>query len=222
MRHTFGYKLKPMKMKNFKKQVAALSVIIAVIVFGLTPNELKAQAIYKLSAGKDVKIDVLGSSNVHDWTMTSSAMESQGDFKFEGGNLHSLLSFSFSLDARSLKSDHESMDNRTYKTIKADQYPKITYKLNSATVTQVQKNKYSIKTTGNLIIAGASQTIVMIVTAIVNPDNTINCTGSERLKLTDYKIDPPSFMLGAMKVKDDLTIQFNLEYKNSQLLSKAN
>ncbi|MDB4903268.1 MAG: yceI [Mucilaginibacter sp.] len=209
-------------MKNFKKQVTALSVIIAVIVFGLIPNELRAQAIYKLSAGKDVNINVLGSSNVHDWTMTSSAMESQGDFKFEGGSLRSLFSFSFSLDAKSLKSQHESMDNRTYKTIKADQYPKITYKLNSATVTQVQKNKYSIKTTGDLTIAGASQTIVMIITAIVNPDNTINCTGSEKLKLTDYKIDPPSFMLGAMKVKDDLTIQFNLVYKNSQLLSKAN
>jgi polyisoprenoid-binding protein YceI len=211
-----------MKMKNFKKQITAISVIIAVIVFGLIPTELKAQTIYKLSTSKDVNINVLGSSNVHDWTMTSSAMESQGDFKFEGGSLRSLFSFSFSLDAKSLKSQHESMDNRTYKTIKADQYPKITYKLNSATVTQVQKNKYSIKTTGDLTIAGASQTIVMIVTAIVNPDNTINCTGSEKLKLTDYKIDPPSFMLGAMKVKDDLTIQFNLVYKNSQLLSKAN
>jgi polyisoprenoid-binding protein YceI len=147
-------------------------------------------------------------------------MESQGDFKFEGGTLHSVHSFSFSLEAKSLKSDHESMDNRTYKTIKADQFPKITYKLGSAVVTVVQKNKYSIKTTGELTIAGTSQTIEMIVNAVVNADNTITVTGSQKIKLTDYKIDPPSFMLGAMKVKNDLTIQFNLQYKNNQLITK--
>lgn len=207
-------------MKNFKAQVATLSLIMAVTFLGLIPHQLKAQAIYKLSPGKDININVLGSSNVHDWTMTSSAMESQGDFKFEGGTLHSVHSFSFSLEAKSLKSDHESMDNRTYKTIKADQFPKITYKLGSAVVTVVQKNKYSIKTTGELTIAGTSQTIEMIVNAVVNADNTITVTGSQKIKLTDYKIDPPSFMLGAMKVKNDLTIQFNLQYKNNQLITK--
>ncbi len=64
-------------------------------------------------------------------------------------------------------------------------------------------------------IAGVTQTIAMTVNAVVNSDNTITCSGSETLKLTDYKIDPPSFMLGAMKVKNDLTIQFNLVYKNN-------
>ncbi len=114
------------------------------------------------------------------------------------------------------------MDNRTYKTLNADKYPKITFKLNSAVVTTLQKNKYLIKATGDLVIAGTSQTIVLDVTAVVNADKTISCTGSEKLKLTDYKIEPPSFMLGAMKVKNDLTIQFNLIYKNNQLLTNAN
>jgi polyisoprenoid-binding protein YceI len=105
--------------------------------------------------------------------------------------------------------------------MKVDQYPKVSYKLTSATVTPVQKGKYTIKATGELTIAGVSQTIVMTINAVTNADNTITCTGSEELKLTDYKIDPPSFMLGAMKVKNDLTIQFNLNYKNSQLLTKT-
>jgi polyisoprenoid-binding protein YceI len=202
-------------MKNFITRIASLSFIIAVSVFGLIPYQLKAQANYKLSSGKNVSITVLGLSNVHDWTMTSTIMESQCDFKFDGGNLHSIPSLTFSLAANSLKSDHESMDKRTYKTLKADQYPRINYKLTSSVVTSDQKNKYSIKTIGDLTIAGSSQTINMIVTAVVNPDNTITCTGSQKIKLTDYKIDPPSFLLGAMKVKNDLTIQFNLVYTNN-------
>ena len=104
----------------------------------------------------------------------------------------------------------------------ADQFPKILYKLNSAVITTVQKNKYLIKTTGDLTIAGTTQTITMNVTAVVNADNTLSCTGTEKLKLTDFKINPPSFMLGAMKVKDDLTIQFNLMYKSNLLITKTN
>ncbi len=155
--------------------------------------------------------------------MTTTTMESEGHFKFgEGNQLRELTAFSFSLNAKSLKSDHESMDNRTYKTIKADKYPKIVYKLNSAAITEVQKNKYLVKTTGSLTIAGVTQTISMNVTAVVSDENTISCTGSEKLKLTDYKIDPPSFMLGAMKVTNDLTIQFNLLYKSTQLITKTN
>jgi polyisoprenoid-binding protein YceI len=221
MPSTFGHKEKHNKMKNLTKKTSAIMIIVAIVVFGAIPQSLKAQ-VYKLSPSTDANIKVLGSSNVHDWTMISSAMESRGSFKFDDGQLRDLTAFSFSLNAKSLKSDHESMDNRTYKTIKADQFPKILYKLNSAVVTPVQKNKYLIKTTGDLTIAGTTQTITMNVTAIVNADNTLTCTGTEKLKLTDYKINPPSFMLGAMKVTNDLTIQFNLIYKSSLLIVKTN
>lgn len=206
-------------MKHFNRKILATASIIAAIIIGVTSQNLKAQSIYKLTAGKDASIKVLGTSNVHDWVLTSTAMESQGEFKLDDNQLRS---FSFSLNAKSLKSEHESMDNRTYKTMKADQYPKVTYKLVSAIVTPLQKSKYAIKTTGELTIAGVTQTIAMTISAIINSDNTITCSGSENLKLTDYKIDPPSFMLGAMKVKNDLTIQFNLTYKSNQLLTKTN
>jgi polyisoprenoid-binding protein YceI len=212
-----------MKAKIFINRITISSAIVAAFIVFLTiPQPLMAQTIYKLSAGPDVSIKVLGSSNIHDWTMTATGIESQGDFKLEAGQLRSLSSFSFSVQAKSLKSDHESMDNRTYKSINADKFPKITYRLNSAAVTSVQKNKYLIKATGELTISGASQTVVLDVTAVVNPDNTISCTGSQKIQLTDYKIKPPTFMLGAMKVYNDLTIQYNLVYKNSQLLTKTN
>lgn len=201
-------------MKHLNKKIAATAIIIAAIIVGGIFQNASAQSVYKLTPGKDATIKVLGTSNVHDWALTSVAIESQGEFKLDNdGQLRSVSAFSLALNAKSLKSEHESMDKRTYKTMKADQYPKVTYKLSSATITAVQKNKFTIKATGDLTIAGVTQTIVMTINAVTNSDNTITCTGSENIKLTDYKIDPPSFMLGAMKVKNDLTIQFNLTYK---------
>jgi polyisoprenoid-binding protein YceI len=187
--------------------------IAATILFVLT-GAVQAQETYKIFPGKDVNIQVAGTSNVHDWTMSSSTMESRGDFKFDGkNNLSGLTAFSFNVDAKSLKSGKSSMDSRTYKSMKADKFPKILYKLSSAVITQLQKNKYLVRSKGDLTIAGKTQSIQMDLNLIVNADNSISCSGSESLKLTDYNIEPPSFMLGAMKVKNDLTIQFNLKYK---------
>jgi polyisoprenoid-binding protein YceI len=209
---TFGHNQTPNKMKHLNRKILVTTMIIAAVIVGGIYQNATAQTVYKSTPGTSIKVS--GTSNVHDWTLTSTAVESQGEFKVDGdGQLHGLSSFALSLNAKSLKSEHESMDNRTYKTMKADQYPKVTYKLSSATVTAAQKGKYTIKATGELTIAGVTQTIVMTIYATTNADNTITCTGSEALKLTDYKIDPPSFMLGAMKVKNDLTIQFNITYK---------
>jgi polyisoprenoid-binding protein YceI len=197
-------------MKKSNKRAALIPMILAVSIFLAVPRLVKAQSIYKLVAAPGVTIKVLGSSNVHDWTMASSVMESQGDFNLAG---HRLQSLGFSLAFTSLKSDHTSMDDRTYKAVNASKYPDIIYKLTSAEVTPGDKGSYLIKTKGTLTIAGVTQPVTMDVTAVANADNTITCSGSKKIQLTDYGIKPPTFMLGAMKVYNDLTIQFNLIYK---------
>jgi polyisoprenoid-binding protein YceI len=203
-------------MKNNVKQILILTMI-GIIGFS---SLLKAQTSYKLASNPDVSIKVLGSSNVHDWVMTSTTMESQGEFTFEGASLSALHAFKFSLAFTSLKSEHTSMDNRTYKSVNAEKYPVISYKLTSAQLSTTEKNKYLIKTKGELTIAGVTRPITMEVTALVGADKMITCTGSEKIKLTDYNIKPPSFVLGTMKVANDLTIQFNLVYKNQTPLAK--
>jgi polyisoprenoid-binding protein YceI len=186
---------------------------IAIVLFMLSPQVIMAQSTYKLASEKDNTLKVLGTSNVHDWTMTAKDIESSGVFKFNANNeLIDLNSLKFTVVAKSLKSEKSSMDTRTYKSIKADQFPKITYQLTFATVTIVQANKYSIQTSGTLTIAGKTQSIAMKVMAFVNADRSISIHGTEKLILTDYGIEPPSFMLGAMKVGNDLVIQFNLTY----------
>ena len=197
----------------FKSQFLWNSIKIAILLVLLSPQVIMAQSIYKLTPNKNAKVIVNGKSNVHDWEMTSTGIESQGVFKFNSKDeLIGLSVFNFTVLAKSLKSGKSSMDSRTYKSIKADEFPKISYKLTYAEVTMVQANKYSIQTTGLLTIAGKTQSISMKVMALVNADQSISCHGAEKLMLTDYGIEPPSFMLGAMKVGNDLIIKFDLSY----------
>jgi len=192
---------------------------MALLIFmGLASGQdLKAQSNYKLNAAKENLIRVSGKSNVHDWEMTANNPTCEADFGSLAGNENvpkTLSSLSFSVNAKSLKSEHSSMDTRTYKVIKADEHPKISFKLSNAVITPISKGKFSVKATGTLSIAGVSKMITMQVNSTVNPDQSITCTGTQRVKLTDYSIQPPSFMLGAMKVGDELSINYNLTFKN--------
>lgn len=209
-------------MKNLNQWRAVIKSLITVFIVAASTQLSTAQNFYKATNTKDCYIKVLGSSNVHDWTMVSATNDSQGDFKFDGDQLKSINAFTLVVDAKSLKSEHSSMDERTYKTIKAEQFPKIVFKLSSTVITPIFKNKFDIKAKGDLTIAGVTQSILIDVTAMVNTDNTITCSGIQKLQLKDYKIDPPSFMLGAMRVANELTIQFNINYKKQNLLSNNN
>jgi polyisoprenoid-binding protein YceI len=81
-------------------------------------------------------------------------------------------------------------------------------------------NNYLIKAHGNLTIAGVTIAVKMDVYCRVNNDSTITCTGSEKLKMSDYKIHPPSFMMGAMKTGDAITLDFILVYKKEIKIDK--
>jgi polyisoprenoid-binding protein YceI len=189
-----------------------IPLLIAAIIC-LAATQLVAQSTYKLTSGQDAAIKVSGTSNVHNWVMTSTEMESKGEFTVNDDKLTALHAFYFQVAVKSLKSEHASMDSRMYKSVNESKYPTISYKLISATISPVSKNKFLIMSRGELTIAGSTQPISMQVTAVVNPDNTITISGTKKIQLTEYGIKPPSFMLGTMKVYNDLTIQFNLIYK---------
>jgi hypothetical protein len=53
----------------------------------------------------------------------------------------------------------------------------------------------------------------MNVNWTVNEDYTITCTGVQKLKMTDYKVDPPRF-LGVMKTGDEIALDFSFQIKS--------
>jgi hypothetical protein len=46
----------------------------------------------------------------------------------------------------------------------------------------------------------------------MNADKSITVTGKEKIKLSDWQIKAPSFMFGAMKVGNEVTVNFNLRF----------
>ncbi|MEO9211027.1 MAG: YceI family protein [Ginsengibacter sp.] len=188
---------------------ALLSFGVLLLAFGLQTT--KAQTTLKTTVGQ---ITVNGTSNVHDWDMTTTAASVISVCVISNGELHSMKSLDFIMMVKNLKSKHSIMDSRAYKTMNADKFDKITFKLTTASaVTSTVKGKYIIKAEGNLTISGFTKPVSMLVNGVLMADGSLELTGSTKIKMSEFKIDPPSFMLGAMKVYDDLTISFDLKLK---------
>jgi polyisoprenoid-binding protein YceI len=182
-----------------------------IFLLGLS-GTLRAQEAYRAS---DPDIKVSGTSNLHNWSMEAKDASCSAKFSFAAGNTQpqSLTTLELVIPVQNLKSGESLMDSRAYKAMKADKFGTITYKSVSAVIVPGQKNQFQLKTTGTLTIAGASQPAVLTAACQVNADGSIACNGSQQLKMTDYQIKPPSFMLGALKTGDLLNINFSLTLK---------
>jgi polyisoprenoid-binding protein YceI len=175
-----------------------------------------SQSIYKINESKDIDMRLSGTSTLHKWTMDAKTFSGEGQFIFKpgkGNELASITSLNFSLAVRDLKSGESGLDKNAYKALKSDEYQDILYKLISAKVVSGKENQYILKTQGILTIAGVAKEVTMDVNCTVNTDATLTFKGSYKLEMTDFKVKPPTFMLGAMKTGDAITLDYILVYK---------
>lgn len=160
-------------------------------------------------------IVIAGTSTLHDWEMKSTKGTCNVQFTYNNaGAISGITSLSFSTPAEGLKSGKSAMDNNAYKALKTDQYKDITFTMTSGTVTPLDANTYNIKTKGKLTIAGTSRDVELTTTAKAAPDKTLTCTGNYKLGMKDYNVTPPSFMMGAVKTGNDITISYTLKLKH--------
>jgi polyisoprenoid-binding protein YceI len=189
-----------MKTKNIKITILALSLIMA---FGV----LHAQTAY---VAKQVKMTVSGSSTLHEWESEVTKVEWAGALKVTGGVLSEVKDVLVKIPVTSIKSTKgKIMDNKTYEAFNYEKYPTIQYKLTSTKITGAGSD-YTITATGNLSMAGATKPIEMVVKAKVQPNGDVLLTGSKKFNMKDFSMEPPTAMMGSIKVGEEVTIGFQL------------
>jgi polyisoprenoid-binding protein YceI len=167
-------------------------------------------------SGSTTDLVISGTSSLHDWTMRSVKAECTGVFSFNAsGQISGLDGLTFSTPVNALKSEHTAMDNNAYKALKSDKAPLISYTLTSVSITATAGGASAVTCAGKLTIAGATRDTQIIAVCKTNTDNSINVSGSEKISMKDFSIDPPTFMFGTIKTGNDITLSFNLILKRS-------
>ncbi|MFN0215465.1 MAG: YceI family protein [Saprospiraceae bacterium] len=157
---------------------------------------------------------IKGTSNLHDWQSTANEVRASGSLTADAGGLKSIGSLYVEIPAKSIKSTKGSiMDNKTYDALKANSNPNITYKLDRVASMNNRSGTYDINTKGDLTIAGVTNKIDMYVQGKMGGDGSITFNGSKKLKMTDYKIKPPTALMGTMTTGDEVEIVFQVTLK---------
>ena len=161
---------------------------------------------YTLTKGYAVSIH--GTSNLHDWDENVVTVTGDGAVGWNGDASFDLDALNIKMDVHSIKSTEGSMmDKNTYKALKADDHPEITFVLITP-VKAIQVGSRTIAAKINLSIAGVTKAIDMSVTAVATAHGNIEFEGTKTIKMTDFGVKPPVALLGTMRTGDDITIHF--------------
>ncbi|MBO0724652.1 MAG: YceI family protein [Blastocatellia bacterium] len=119
------------------------------------------------------------------------------------------------LDKNPSEEDKKKIFNSMHnEVLESAKHPKITFKSVSVSdVKQTGDGAYSFVVNGDLALRGATKRIAVPVAATITPQQ-LRATGKYTLKQTDYGIKPYSAAGGAVKVKDEIVVNFNIVAKS--------
>lgn len=185
-------------------------VIGSFLVMVLSANPIAAQTFNLNNGASNLKVE--GTSNIHDWELSAKELQGSMKVQMEEGQLVQLDQLQFAVVAESLKSGKGGMDKNTYKALDTDKHKRITYELtNVKNLDCTSNSSCKITTSGYLTIAGTKKPVDLTFDAKVT-GNQITLSGSKKIKMTDYKVDPPTAMFGTITTGDEVNIKFEAAY----------
>ncbi len=164
------------------------------------------------------KLSLSGTSNVNKFTCAcnqkfspltigASASSNRSQIVFE----HTVLK----LTTNKLDCGQKIMNKDMYRTLKADEHPYISIELKKAQfpvgVTIDDCSEWvELDAETVITIAGNARRVPLKVKARNLSAGRFQFRSAQGLKMTDFGIQPPTAMMGAIKVRDSITIQFDL------------
>lgn len=170
-------------------------------------SSLQAQSNYTL---KSIKATIQGSSSLHDWESDITKILFKGSLQSDGKVLKTIKDVELKVPVESIKSkEGRIMDNKTYDAFKSEKNPYIIYTFNLAQAKTDAGNVVSVEALGNLTMAGTTKPVKVEAKGKLLDNGDLQLSVSKKLKMTEFKMQPPTAMLGAIKVGDEVTVNFN-------------
>lgn len=192
---------------------AILRGILSILLGGIMlPWGLQAQT--QATVGSQSTMTISGTSTLHDWEMDVEKMSGAITYSLsEDGNLAAIEALTISMKSEALKSGKRPMDNNTYTALKTDKYSTITYKMSEVLSVSMKGDGFLVKTRGKLTIAGVTKTILLSADCKLTA-NGMKAKGSYTLDMTDYQVEPPSFMFGTVTTGEEVTLNYDAFFVN--------
>jgi len=114
----------------------------------------------------------------------------------------------------------QAMNSDFQEILKADEYPNLFLQLNSIKLYPGNSTfeELNVISEVEIVLAGTKKKIKVSDCKVFNHSEAhLTLTGSDKMLMTDFGIDPPVKFLGMVKVRDEITIEFEIEMIVSEI-----
>lgn len=195
------------------RSLTFLSFAILIISMGY-PAQSYAQT-YTISESSTMTI--LGTANVRDWDAEVTSISGEvtlrpvDELDWSQAEASWFEQVEISIPVSEIDSDSRRMNRSMHEYLREDDYPEITYSLSEAHQFVISDNPgYQLKLSGIVQAAGESLEIEHDVEIQELENGGFRVSGSQDLNMTDFGIDPPTAVLGTVRARDEMTIEFEL------------
>ncbi len=199
-----------------------LKIFLLVSLF-MIPALLYAQSTGKVAYNllDNSKLEIDGTSTLHNFEINAKKIDARLKATSEFQNFiiaptNESFELQITIPVKDLSSGKDGMDENMRDAFDAEDNPNITYVFktgSSIAVPDSGQSWYKMVTNGELTIAGVKKNVNMTVYSYKDNAGEIHFKGSKKIKMTDYKIDPPTMFFGTVKTGDEVTIKFDLLFK---------
>ncbi len=153
-----------------------------------------------------------GGSTVRDWSCKAVQMQATIDAEADAAaavleGRKAVRTVALTIPTAQLDCDNRTMNGHMLKALNAEQHGTIAFALTSYDV--VRGTAVTGTLQGTLTINGQARPVVLPVT-FAPAAGALRVTGSYPLTMTDWGVEPPKLMLGTLKVKPLVTVNFDL------------
>jgi polyisoprenoid-binding protein YceI len=166
-----------------------------------------------LSVQPPSRVWVEGTSSVRSYRCESTTVT--GTAQASSARLDDLASVpraEITIPVASLDCRNGTMNTHMRRALKAEQNPTIRLRATSVRVDASGPGAGTARISGDLTMAGQTRPVTLEGT-VTSEEGKVRVRGSKRLVMTDFGVQPPSLMMGTMKVAPPVTIGFDVTLK---------
>lgn len=185
------------------------------IRYHTTPLLLMISIISGTAVAQNISIDyensrlwIKGSSNVSKFQCSAANYTTE----LEPPNTDTTTKVEVDVAVEGFDCGKSRMNSDLYETLLSGKHPFISfdYESTESMTYDEETDTYTMVVNGTLTVAGHTNRIQFPLTAEIINDDRIRAIGSTDLKMTEYNVEPPSALLGLVRVNDELTVHFEI------------
>ena len=174
-----------------------------------------AQSVAELAVGDDSQVWIEGTTNINSWSCSATAVDAtiavEVAFKEDPDFPRYLKSVQVRVPVSALKCGHAPMERSLRHALRADDGVGAGYI--TATFEAVRDgsdatNALVVSTVGALAIAGRENAVKMDVGTTRLADGTIEARGTVPILMSDFGIEPPTALFGAVRAANRVVVRF--------------